>query len=113
MLFHITVTKINEVRTFDTDKMEANGVAYAIENGLKQSLADCHANLKRDDFDSEEEWLDAVREAVDGREASINTGTMRRGGAPDPLLVAAAKAGVSRESLLAFIESQAAQGRAA
>lgn len=107
MLYHIEVSKIGETFSFDDAKLPETSKVYATEYGLKQSMNDSVAGVKLDAFNSETEYLEEAQRRAYKRRDQILTGQTPRGSAVDPLLVAAAEAGVSREAMMAFITSQA------
>lgn len=115
-IFNIQISKLNVLESFDTDKLPASSVDYATEYGLRKSINDAHAAVKREAYDAgdtgQAKWLADVRKAAYARVEQIRTGTTPRSNAVSPVLVAMAQAGMTEADILALI-TQAAKKKAA
>ena len=69
----IKIAKLGESVEFDSATLPDVSNLYAWTYGLNQSVNDAHASVKPD-FETEAEWLAAVRAKTDKRVAQIRTG---------------------------------------
>jgi hypothetical protein len=118
MLYNINVSKINELVVFDTDKLPESSIQYVMEYGFRKSINDAHAAVKREAYEAGDKgqalWVAEVRKVAFQRVDQILTGTTpRASGTVSPVLVAAAKAGLSEAQVLALIEGATKNKRAA
>lgn len=112
MLYNITISKLNEVVSFDTAKLPEASVNYVMEYGFKKSINDSHATVKREAYAvgdaGEALWLAEVRKVAHARVDQIRTGQVPRSSGVDPLLLKAATLGLSRAQVDAALEKAAA-----
>jgi hypothetical protein len=106
--YNITVTKINEVMSFDDETMPTVSREWLIEYGLKQKLADSHASVKRTEYPEGDEgttkWLADVRTAAYAvRDAILNGNPGARRSGVDPELAVASKYGMTVEQFRAMM----------
>ena len=114
MLFNIQVAKCNDIHQFDETKLPKVSLTFLIGYGLKQWLADAHAQVKRQDFKDTGDKGDAafvakVRERVGERVQALRTGVGLPGGsAVDPIRVKQAELGLSDDEMAAAMAAAAA-----
>jgi hypothetical protein len=104
MLFNIQVAKINTVESFDESKLPVASKNFALEYGLRQWIADGHAQVKRLDFAlgdrGDEAFRAKVKEKTAQRVTALRTGVGLPGGsAVDPIRVKQAELGLSDEEM--------------
>lgn len=108
-IYNIAVSKINIVESFDDTRLPEASRVYLTQYGLTQALGDAHAGVTVKAFPDEAERLAEVRKRVAARVEQIRTGQVPKTNVVSPVLVAAAKAGMSEAQLLALIESATAK----
>ena len=115
MLISVKVAKLNTVVDFDTEKLPEASVTYAVTYGLTQALNDVHASVKRKEFETDAEFIEAVQKKVDKRLEQIESGNVPGSRAPaDPKLATVRKLTKEMsieeiEAAMAYIEKQRAK----
>lgn len=113
MLFNIQVAKSNDLIQFDDTKLPVASRNFALEYGLRQWIADGHAQVKRQDFAAgdtgETAFVAKVRERTKARETALRTGQGLPGTtAVDPIRVMQAQLGLSDEDMMSALRAAAA-----
>jgi hypothetical protein len=113
MLFNIQVAKCNDLVQFDDTKLPIASRNFALEYGLRQWIADAHAQIKRLDFGAGDSgdaaFIKKVREKVTQRVTALRTGQGLPGtSVVDPLRVRQAELGLSDDEMAAAMAAAAA-----
>jgi len=77
-MFGISIAKAGETVTVDFDALPEVSQKYVIEYGLRQSLNDATASLKRDEYKSDEEFKAAALAVARKKLDAIESGELRQ-----------------------------------
>jgi hypothetical protein len=102
----VAVPKAGRNYTVDTATIPAISLAYIQDYGARQSLVDSTAGVKRENFNSDAEFTAEAQKRADNRFRQIKNGELGPGGGRvivDPMVVLAAKMGLTVEKLEAVI----------
>lgn len=124
MIINVQVTKAAATFTFDTATLPETSKNYGLEYGLRQTINDTVAGVARKDYASDEEFNAAALAKAQKRVDQLNSGNVPGSRTPaDPKLAVVRKlvanidaetlAKVDPAKLVAWLERQAQQGRAA
>jgi hypothetical protein len=72
--FEVTISKVNETRTIDLDRLHPDSFAYIFQYGLNKCLNDAHASVKRSDYETDSAWRGEVLAPVNERWEQLMTG---------------------------------------
>ena len=114
MLFNIEIAKSRDVIQFDDTKLPVASRNFLTDYGLKQWLADAHAQTKRLDFKDpgdkgDSAFIAKVREKVNQRVVALRTGVGLPGTSMvDPIRVKQVELGLSDDEMAAAMAAAAA-----
>ena len=91
MEIRVKVAKLNEIWTCEFEDLPEVSQAYLAAYGATQSINDAHAAVARKNFETEELFLNTVREKATKRFAQIVNGTVPGSGHESPTVTAKAK----------------------
>lgn len=122
----ITIAKTGKTYEREVEKLPPASIEYLLRNGYSQRLRDCHASIKRADYETDAGFVADVEEAVDEVLRQLDTGDVPGTRAPADettkqvkrVAAVAREAGIDftkidPEKLVAFLKRQVAQGHAA
>ena len=122
MMVSAYVKKLDETFERDWSKLPAATQEHVADYGFRQLVADSHASVKREGYDSDEAFTADVKSAVTARLAQIDSGDFTRTRTVNPttakISAAVKEAGIDISTidpakLVTWLKRQAEQGRAA